>query len=81
MLDNMIINLLKFGYDSVIAAKREPGWMWQETDDGIFKRLDSGDKPRKLKEKSLIGLHGLGCVTYPEYIRENLHLFKEWMLD
>jgi rhamnosyltransferase len=69
LFDGMIINLLREGYDSVVAAQRESGWLWQELPDGEYIRLDSGDVPRKFKEKSLVGLHGLGCVTHPEFIR------------
>ncbi len=69
LLDGMILHLLEDGYDSVIAARSESGWLWHEKSEGNFERVDSGDIPRKYKENSLIGLHGLGCVTYPEYIR------------
>ena len=69
LLDKMIEYLLKEGHDSVIAACQETGWMWRETPDGGFQRLVSGDVPREYKEKSLIGLHGLGCITYPEFFR------------
>ena len=69
LIDGMILHLLEDGYDSVIAARRESGWLWHENHDGRYDRVDSGDIPRKFKEKSLIGLHGLGCVTYPEFIR------------
>ena len=69
LLDNMITKLLIEGYDSIVAAKRESGWLWQESSGGNYKRLDSGDIPREFKEKSLVGLHGLGCITHPEFIR------------
>ena len=69
LLDGMILHLLEDGYDSVIAARRESGWLWHENSDGSFERVDSGDIPRKFQKKSLIGLHGLGCITYPEFIR------------
>ena len=52
MIDGMITHLLEDGYDSVIAAKRESGWLWQESSGGNYKRLDSGDIPREFKEKS-----------------------------
>jgi glycosyltransferase involved in cell wall biosynthesis len=71
LFDGMIINLLKTGYDSVIAARRESNFIWQEEIEGSFKRIDSGDVPRQFKEKSLIGLHGLGVVTHPEFIRNS----------
>ena len=71
MIDGMINHLLEEGHDSVIAAQRESGWLWQDDKKGSFKRLDSGDVPREFKENSFIGLHGLGCVTHPEFIRNN----------
>ena len=72
-IDGMILNLLEEGYDSVIAARPESGWIWRESNDDGFIRLDSGDVPREFKEKTFIGLHGLGCVTHPEFIRnENM---------
>lgn len=70
LIDDMIINLLNYGYDSVVAAKRESGWLWKENEAGDFVRVDSGDVPRNYKEKSLLGLHGLCCITHPEFIRE-----------
>ena len=81
LIDEMIETLINNQLDSIIASKFEPGWLWQEKKSN-FIRLDSGDKPRNLKEKFLIGLHGLGCVTYPETIRKgsilgnNIGLFK-----
>ena len=71
LIDDMILSLLENGYDSVIASKREPGWIWKESENGDFQRIDSGDIPRDFKQSSFIGLHGCGCVTYPEYIRNN----------
>ena len=82
MIDSMIEYHLEGGFDSVITVRRESGYIWQEDQDGDFKRLDSGDIPRKFKEKAFIGLHGLGCVTYPEFIRkgkllgENIGLYN-----
>ena len=70
MIDKMINHLLKEGYDSVIAARPESSFLWQENEQGNFVRLDSGDVPRKFKEKSYVGLHGLGVVTHPEFIRQ-----------
>ena len=73
----MIINLLNYGYDSVVAAKRESGWLWKENKSGDFIRVDSGDVPRNYKEKSLLGLHGLCCITHPEFIREGKFLGRK----
>lgn len=70
LLDDIIDHVLDEGFDSVIAAHRESGSLWQESDFGAFERLDSGDAPREYKEKSYIGLKGLCCVTHPEFIRQ-----------
>ena len=69
LIDDMIKHTLNKGLDTVIAAKRESGSLWQEGDNEGFKRLDSGDTPRLYKEKSYIGLKGLCCVTHPEFLR------------
>jgi len=73
LIDDIINYTLNMGFDTVIAAKRESGSLWQEGDNDGLKRLDSGDAPRMYKEKSYIGLRGLCCVTHPEFLRqENL---------
>jgi CMP-N-acetylneuraminic acid synthetase len=82
LLDDMIEFTTHHGYDSVIACRRESGFLWQEQGDGHYKRIDSGDVLRTLKEKSYVGLHGLACVTHPEFIRQgslmgdNIGLFR-----
>ncbi len=74
IIDNMILRLLNDGYDSVIAAKKEPGWFWNEVSSKNFVRIDSGDVPRKYKEINLLGINGLCTVTFPEFIREGKFL-------
>ena len=69
LIDKMIIRILENGYDTLIAGKLEPGWMWRENKYNEMVRIDSGDQPRIIKEKSYIGLHGICCITYPEFIR------------
>ena len=82
LLDNMIEYTTQHGYDSVIACRRESGFLWQEQENSQYVRIDSGDVPRTLKEKSYVGLHGLACVTHPEFIRkgslmgDNIGLFR-----
>ena len=76
LVDNIINHTLNEGFDTVIAAKRESGSLWQESDKEEFKRLDSGDTPRIYKEKSYIGLQGLCCVTRPEFLRQQNLLFE-----
>lgn len=67
-LDLMIEKLVSNNFDSVVLTKAENNWVWKENDIGI-KRIDQGDIPRIYKNKILIGLHGLGVVTRPEFIR------------
>ena len=84
--ENLLDDMIKFaviqGYDSVLACHRESGFLWQEKESGEFMRIDSGDIPRVLKEKSYVGLHGLACITRPEFVRrgslmgEKIGLFK-----
>jgi len=57
------------GHDSVIAAVRESGSIWRENAENC-ERLDSGDSPRLYKEKTLIGLRGVCCVTHPVFLRD-----------
>ena len=66
---------MKNGYDTVIAAKEEKGWLWKENING-FQRIEEGDIPQKIKKKTYLGLHGICCVTYPEFIREGLLIGK-----
>jgi CMP-N-acetylneuraminic acid synthetase len=69
LIDSMIVELIKNGFDSVLAAKRETSSIWTEKN-GRIKRIDGGDIPRKYKEPTFIGTKGLCCVTHPEFIRE-----------
>ncbi len=73
LIDSMIVEQVKNGFDSVLAAKRESSSIWTE-ENGRIKRVDGGDIPRKYKEPTFIGAKGLCCVTHPEFIREGLLL-------
>lgn len=77
IIDEMILRVLHEGYDTVIAAYREAGSLWYEDLDKNFRRIDKGDIPREFKEKALIGIKGLCCVTHPEFIRKNSLLGKK----
>lgn len=68
-LDNMITQLAKFDFDSVVAVKRENRALWKEKD-GAIVQLDEGITPRQFKDPTLMELRGLGCVTRPEFLRE-----------
>lgn len=69
LIDNIVRYTIKEGLDSTIAAKPENRSIWQESQDGTIKRLDSGDAPREFKEKAFIGLKGLCTVTRSELLR------------
>lgn len=69
-IDKMVENFLLKGLNTLIATKIEPKPIWQEKTNDSFVRIDKGDIPREFKEKILVGLPGLGLITYPELIRK-----------
>ena len=69
LLDNMIMELAKYGFDSVIAGKKESKSIWKERD-GRIVQVEEGIVPRKFKEPSILGLKGVACITHPEFLRE-----------
>ena len=69
LIDDMIIQLVNNGFDSVLAVKKESRSIWSEKN-GRIERVDKGDIPRKYKEPCFIGIKGLCCVTHPEFVRE-----------
>lgn len=69
LIDDMIVRLVESGVDSVLTVKPEYRSIWRE-EDGNIRRVDSGDVPRKFKERIMLGLKGVACVTHPEFIRE-----------
>ena len=69
LIDDMVIQLVENGFDSVLSVRKESRSLWRE-EDGKIERIDKGDIPRKYKEPCFIGLKGLCCVTHPEFVRE-----------
>ena len=69
LLDDLIFQLVAKGLDTVIPAKEEFNSSWIE-EEGNFKRIDEGFIPRKFKKPIYTGFKGLGCATYPLFIRE-----------
>jgi len=70
MLDAMIGQLVSRGLDTVIAARKETRGVWLKTGDET-RLLAEGFMPRRLKQgHAMIGLVGLGCVTYPTLLRQ-----------
>ncbi len=73
LIDNMIQQLVDKGLDSVVPVKAEYKSCWTHKD-GELERMDEGFLPRALKKPFYIGLIGLGCVTYPGFIRDGSRL-------
>lgn len=70
LLEVMIQRLIDEGLDTVVAGKIENCGIWIESD-GDLKLLGDGFMPRKLKKnKTLVGLLGLGFVTYVSSLRK-----------
>lgn len=69
LIDDMIEQLVRNGFDSVIAAKKEFRSIWKE-ENGQIERVNKGNIPRKYKEPCFISIKGLCTVTLPEFIRE-----------
>jgi len=72
MIDNMILELLSEGMDSLVAAKEERRRLWISDAKGVLKDVgDPAFMPRRFKShQAHIGLFGLGCVTHPNFIRD-----------
>ena len=70
-MDQLIDCFAKTGADTVLPAKVEFTWAWQNNSNKNLIRLDEGDVPRKYKNSLLLGSHGLGCVSHSEVIRKN----------
>ena len=75
-IDEMINYFLKNGLNTLVATKNEPKPIWREKNHGSFERFDLGDIPREFKEKTYVGLPGLGLITYPELVRK-LNIFQK----
>jgi CMP-N-acetylneuraminic acid synthetase len=69
LIDDLIEQLVSRGLDSVIPGTPEYGSCWTKKNNNL-ERVDEGDIPRVLKTPIHIGLKGLGCVTFPDYVRE-----------
>lgn len=68
LIDNMIDQLVRGGFDSVIAVKKEFRSIWKE-ENGKIERIDKGNIPREYKEPCFVGIKGLCSITHPEFIR------------
>jgi len=68
LIDKLIIEITKLGYDTILPVKLEynPIWIYKNKS---YARLDNGGIPRHLKDPYFSGLPGICTVTYSEYIR------------
>ena len=68
LLDMMILQLVRNGLDSIIAAKKENKALWAEKK-GEVVQIEEGLTPRKFKKATFVELRGVGCITHPEFLR------------
>jgi len=73
LLDEMIVQLVQNGLDSVVVARQENKAIWKEKDQEII-LLEEGLTPRQFKTPTFLELRGVGCVTYPEFLRRGILL-------
>jgi len=76
LLDKLIIKMIEEGLDTVIAGFSEfrPCWI---NNDGHLTRVDDHSVQRENREPIHIGLPSLGCITYPEFVRNGSRLGRE----
>ncbi|WP_051326965.1 glycosyltransferase family 2 protein [Desulfatibacillum aliphaticivorans] len=73
-IDKMIEKLVNEGLDSVIPVRAEYRTSWLK-DNQDTRSIGEGFMPRVLKKSPLlINLMGLGCVTYPHFVRNGRKL-------
>ena len=77
MIDEMINELFKKKYDSIIACKKEHNYIIQKNKGNYFSRIDEGNIPRNFKENPIIFLRGLCLVTFPDTIKNSEDLMGE----
>ncbi len=77
LIDRMIERLISEGLDTVVAAMREERGVWlRSASETVL--LGEGFMPRALKSSTtLIGLLGLGCVTFPACVRDGTLFSKK----
>ncbi|MDD4910376.1 MAG: glycosyltransferase family 2 protein [Candidatus Omnitrophica bacterium] len=76
LIDDMILQLVQDGLDSVIAARRENKAMWHQKE-GSIQQIVEGLTPREFKDPTFMELKGVACVTHPEFIRQGNLLGKK----
>lgn len=69
LIDQMILHLVKGGFDTVLPARNEFNTCWIDGN-GDFRRVDEGFMRREYRNPVHVGIKGLGCVTHPFFLRE-----------
>jgi CMP-N-acetylneuraminic acid synthetase len=69
LIDDLVFDLVDKGLDTVIPAREEFNSCWIE-EKGNFRRVDEGFTPREFKKPVYVAIKGLGCATYPNFVRE-----------
>lgn len=72
IFDKLIQETLMRGLDTLIVSHQEYRVSWIKEDYSLRKIIEF--KPRSLKSPIYVGMLGLGCVTYPKIIRDELLL-------
>jgi rhamnosyltransferase len=67
LIDNMILNLVLKGLDTILPSRIETNAIWTEDEQGI-KRVTDGFSPRKYQAPIHLSYKGLCCVTRPAFI-------------
>ena len=71
LLEKIIRKLATEGVDTVMTVRPEYRTIWHKDEEGNAELLGEGFMPRIFKESPIyISLLGLGCVTYPRFLRE-----------
>lgn len=69
LIDDLVFELVDKGLDTVVPAKEEFNSCWIE-ENGSYRRIDEGFTPREFKKPVFVAIKGLGCATYPNFVRE-----------
>jgi CMP-N-acetylneuraminic acid synthetase len=70
LIDGVIDHLTCSGLDTVIAGLPEYRACWQRTENEQYSCLTEMTDPRSKREPMHIGLPGLACATFPNFIRQ-----------
>ncbi len=68
LIDNLIEQLVFKGLDTITPGKADYGAFFIKKENSL-ERVDEGDIPRTIKTPTHKSIKGLGCVTYPKFLR------------